>query len=289
MGKILSYPGAGGESARLPALGVNIGNDFINDDPFPGGQFTGDLQYLDALCDFYRVAMPYHLQTNAVESAKAAAFQLYRNGKTATYGVVSGFTTSAPDYSTFKTTSCLDAAQFAADVGLKWFIINNEAVWGALQGGYAGGAITPAQVWTDMLTLCDAIHDAHPGLKVGITEAQGSILVMEAGGYGSLDFVGMNMYDTPENFEATLGYFKTLDVADLLFISEFGPDGPYPSVYSNDAAYAGDWLKRINTIRKFGVRACMYTWRDETDVGWGIRKGDNSFKPGLEQIFTIPQ
>lgn len=291
----------GGDSLWMPlvgtyqGLGMNFGNDQIGEDPFPTDQNQRDLNILRRWIPSkrLRIAIPYHLQTNAVANAKDAVLMALAAGFDVTYGVTAGATCTLGDYNTWKNTSVPAAALWASQNGVKTFYIGNEEDWNSQasfddHGTYDVGGKTPTQIRDDVRALATTLKAAYPEMRIVYSTAQGTVLGWDSEGTGDLDALGLNMYDTLGNFYNNIQYFMTLSFGDKMFVSEFGPNGPYPADAPNDDAFRYDLFARVNFLRESGLEAYYYTWRDAGD-DWGLRlMADESYRPGFAQIFTKP-
>lgn len=290
----------GTDSSWLPlvgtyqGLGMNIGNDQIGTDPAPTEQNVRDLNILRRWLPSkrLRIAIPYHLTVQAVNNTKALVKQAIAAGFEVTYGVTAGAVCTLSDYNTWKNTSVPAAALWASQNGVQTFYIGNEEDWNSQfsfddHGTYDVGGKTPTQIRDDVRTLATTLKGLYPAMRIVYSTAQGTVLGWDDEGTGDLDALGINMYDTLNNFNNNIPYFLSLAFGEKMFVSEFGPNGPYPGDAPNDDAFRYDLFARVNYLRVNGLEAYYYTWRDGGDE-WALRLSDDSYRPGFEQIFTKP-
>lgn len=289
----------GEESSWLPwlatyqSLGMNIGNDQIGEDSFPTDQNRRDLAILRRFTNKLRIAIPYHLQTNAVANAKKLALMGQKFGFEVCIGVTAGAETDLTDYNTWKNTSVPAIALWAHQNGIRTVYIGNEEDWNAQAAvdnddpsPIAGK--TPTQIRDDVRALATSLSATYPDIRFLYSTAQGCVVGWDEEGTGDLDALGINMYDTLDNFAGNLAYFLSLSFGDKMFISELGEDGPFPAGAGSDDEYRFRVQARINLCRTQGIEVYWFTWRTPDDGDWGLRQSDDSYLPGYGEIFSLP-
>lgn len=270
-------------------MGINFGDHNLSSTE----TITRDLQYLGRYTRRIRMTIPSWNDATGVANARAMALIAKNMGFFVSYGVTSAGTgISLSDYNGWKA-AVPGEALWASDNGIDRFYVGNEEDWWALLGEINAGGVTEANVQTDVRTLAASLKASYPDMEIVYSTAQGTVLGWDSGGTGSLDLLGFNMYDTEVSFEATLDYFLSLSFASKMFISEWNYDTPYPASGLTATQYRADLLARRKKIVTTGIEAFFFTWdwggSYGTSSDWGISNGDGTYKPGLEQIFSIPR
>lgn len=280
-------------SSVYSRLGMNVGNDADGSTlDYPAAENARDLAYLRQYVNKVRVKLEYHLDTVGVGYSQQHALDAKAMGFYVVWGVVAGSVSTAADYATWRDVSVPAAAAWAAAHGIDEFeVFNEEDLWASL-GGYDGGAITAADVQIDVSNLASTLQGLYPNMRISGSTAQGMILDWQALGVVDFDRFGFNVYDH-DDFPGTLDYFQGVIGADKFFVTEWGYTTPYEDSGLSDAAYKAEIAARLQALKDRDIEAYFFTWRSPAygagNDSWAVRKPDDSFKPGIDEIFTSPQ
>jgi hypothetical protein len=272
-------------------LGINIGNDQIDEgSPDPTVQNALDLPYLKTYFTKVRVAIPYHLDTDGVNLSKALVLAAKAAGFRVIWGVTAGAVDTDANYNIWKNTSVPAAAAWAQANGVDEFTIGNEESWNASLGTL--GTQTATDVRDDVRALCVSLRGTFTR-TISYSDAEGTILGWDGEGIGTLDRLGINAYNTAENFGANIPYFQGLIGADKFYVSEWAAEGPYPSGYTDGKAYADDIASRLVALKTYDVEAYLFSWRLPADTvgsdNWAFKRGGAAFTPGWLAAIEQPR
>lgn len=277
-------------SSVYSKLGMNVGNDVDGaTGSYPAAENARDLAYLRQYVNKIRVKLEYHLDVDGVGYSKQYALDAKAMGFYVIWGVVAGAESSAADYATWRDTSVPAAALWASENGIDEFqVFNEEDMW-AGRGNYDGGGISDTDVRADVLTLATTFKAAYPNMRITGSSGQETILGWQTAGTGDFDRFGFNVYDH-DDFPGTLDYFQSVIGADKFFVTEWAYTSPYEDSGLSDDDYKAEIAARLQALKDRDIEGYFFTWRSP-DYGagndsWAVRNVDDSFKPGIDEVFT---
>lgn len=277
-------------SRTYSRLGINFG---VNGVAFNAAYAANHLQYVGRYTRNLRLSIPSWNDTTGISSMRQLVAVARDAGFKTSYGVTAAGTGhNLAYYNSWKAQVIIEAA-WAAVNGVDTFYIGNEEDWFVEIGGFAGSGLTQNSVQNDVLAMATTLRASYPTMRLVYSTAQGCVAGWNTHNTGNLNALGFNMYDTVAAFSASLDYFLTLSFANKMFISEWGANGPYPSLGITAQQYRDDLAARLVKIRSTGIEAYFFTydWGGSygTSTDWGLYSGDGTYKPGLEQVFSIPR
>lgn len=272
-------------------MGINVG--FSNQTDLV--KFAADLRYLGRYTNKLRITIPSWNDSAGIANVRLLVLQAQAMGFKTTYGVTAAGTGHNAAYVDSWLAQVDTEAAWANTNGVDLFHIGNEEDWWAEIGGITG--YTSAQIQTFVLAKAAALKGTYPDLKICYSTAEGEFLAWDAIGAGGnanwqyLDKFGINMYNA--DFSGTLSYALSLGFGGKLFLTEWADNQTYVGGGYSAATYRADLLARRKAIQAAGVEAYFFSWDWGGSYGssddWGLSNGDNTYKPGLEQIFSIPR
>jgi hypothetical protein len=272
-------------------MGINVGFSLQTDLV----KFASDLRYLGRYTNKLRITIPSWNDATGITNVRALVLQAQSMGFKTTYGVTAAGTGHNAAYVDSWLAQVDTEAAWANTNGVDLFHIGNEEDWWATVGGITG--YTAAQIQTMVLAKAAVLKAAYPNLKLCYSTAEGEFLAWDAIGAGGnanwqyLDKFGINMYNA--DFPGTLTYALSLGFGSKLFLTEWADQDTYVNGGKTAAAYRAEILLRRKAIEAAGVEAYFFAWdwggSYGTSSDWGLSNGDNTYKPGLEQIFSIPR
>lgn len=275
-------------------MGINFGYSLLSDTNI----IKRDLQYLGRYTSKLRFTIPSYDDATGIANVKAMIAIARDMGFETTFGVTAaGFGHNAAYVDGWMAAIAGHAAWADAN-GVDIFYIGNEEDWFATAAPDGPGGITgytPAQIQSMVLDKAVTLKAAYPNMQIVYSTSEGTILAWDTlasdGRFDSLDALGVNCYNA--DFTGTLDYMLTLGFASKLYLSEWNDEQNYPSGGHSAADYRAIILGRRRAIEQRGLRAYFFAWDWGGSYGttddWGLVNGDGTYKPGLEQIFSIPR
>lgn len=275
-------------------MGINFGYSLLSDTD----QIKHDLQYVGRYTRKLRFTIPSYDDATGIANVKVMVAIARDMGFETTYGVTAaGFGHNAA-YIDGWMAAIPGHAAWADANGVDIFYIGNEEDWFATPAPDGPGGITgytPADIQDMVLDMAVTLKAAYPNLQIVYSTSEGTIVAWDAlaadGRFDSLDALGINSYNA--DFDGTLDYMLTLGFASKMYLSEWNDEQNYPDGGKSAAAYRAIILERRRNIEARGIKAYFFTfdWGGAYGTGddWGLSNGDGTYKPGLEQIFSIPR
>ncbi len=278
-------------SRTYSRMGINFGYSQQTD----LAAATQDLLYLGRYTNRLRITIPSWNDTSGITNVRALVLLAQSMGFKTSYGVTAAGTGHDATYVDGWLDQVNIEAAWADTNGVDTFYIGNEEDWWTTIGGITG--YTTAQIQTMVLAKAAELRGLYPTMRLVYSTAEGEFLAWDAIGNGSdvnwqyLDAFGINMYNA--DFAGTLEYGLTLGFGSKLFLSEWADEETYVNGGKTASAYRAELLLRRQAIEDSGIDAYFFTfdWGGDysTTDDWGLYNGDHTYKPGFEQIFSIPR
>lgn len=257
---------------------------------------AADLRYLSRYTDRIRMTIPSWDNASGITHTRALVLLAISMGFKVSYGITAAGTGHNAAYVDSWYAQIDTEAAWAFANGVDRFYIGNEEDWFATIGGITG--YTDAQIQTKVLAKANTLKGTYPsGMEIVYSTAEGEFLAWDAlanGGDANWQFIdvfGINMYNA--DFEGTLAYALSLGFGSKLFLSEWADQFTYVQGGHTAADYRAIILSRRQSIQNHGVEAFFFTYDWGGSYGtvddWGLSNGDTTFKPGFEQLFSIPR
>lgn len=287
-------------SRAYPFGGINFGYSELTD----MDKIRYSLRYIGRYTNKIRLSIPSWNDSDGITAIRALVLIAKNMGFKTTYGVTAaGFGHDATYVSGWLSQVDTEAAWADAN-GVDMFFIGNEEDWFATAviddgpGGITG--ITPDAIQDAVLAKAVVLKGLYPDMEIVYSTSEGKFLDWDAKAgsnpdWASLDRFGINMYNP--DFPGTLTYGSGLAFGSKMFLSEWSHDKTYGAAQVEDAITDADYraslLLRRKAIEAWGGLAYMFTFDWGGAYGstddWGMSNGDGTFKPGIEEIFSIPR
>lgn len=264
--------------------GINVGNDYTGSTYLSTSTMVAQAAIIqkNLASNYVRIALPSWNSAVGIYNMRAMALYYKSLGYRVSYGItgLSSFQNSTT-YASWKSQLVGTEAVWAAANGIQTFYIGNEEDWFADLGQY--GTITRAQIQADVLTMATTLKTAYPTMNIVYATAQGTVIEWHdfafANGFGALDTLYFNMYDTLASFEPNIKFFSS-EIGSKYAVSEWNSNfGYYDMIHSHgytDALYAADLGSRAATLKKYGINAYFFA----------LTFGGNTVGPGQYNILT---
>lgn len=275
-------------------MGINFGYAALSDE----ATIKRDLRYIGQYTNRLRISIPSWNNSTGITNMRALVGIAQAMGFRTTYGVTAAWAdTGSPANLTYVNnwlTQVDTEAAWADANGVDLFYIGNEEDHWISAGGITG--LTTTDLREAVLNKAQSLKGTYPNLRLVYSTAESQMADWSTEAetnpdWQYLDSFGLNIYNA--DFDGTVDYALSLAYADRLFISEWNDEENQPTSGLSDSAYRAVIAERAAVIRSRSIEAYFFNWDWGSNYGdpedWGLSNGDGTFKPGFEQVFSIPR